>query len=279
MNVNASSSGYNGQRGVYQVNTTPLGFNYRDNTSGRICGIVTGFPSVSGMMTGYHPEAPIIEARVRAEEAEARSEEISRQNAELEGKITKIVGSMKDAIRLANTDELTGVGNRKAFFALLENRLGDRRSCLIVALFDIDHFKRINDDFGHPFGDMVLRELSAFIKTNLREEDKLFRIGGEEFAIIFGPRGDINGIIKHLEEVCKSFLKKEFIESGKSTKGVGISVGIQEFSVPQVNKETNPREHVYSIVDRLMYHSKEDGRKRLTYVPLGGEITTIPYDN
>jgi diguanylate cyclase (GGDEF)-like protein len=79
-------------------------------------------------------------------------------------------------------DPLTGVGNRRAAMSALEGlKAGD-----VVALIDLDHFKRVNDSYGHAAGDRVLRTLGEFLRSSVRGPDEIFRLGGEEFLVIFG---------------------------------------------------------------------------------------------
>ncbi len=93
-----------------------------------------------------------------------------------------------DAQAQALTDVLTGIGNRRAFDMELTRRLGDfarHRTPVCVAIFDIDHFKRINDTRGHDIGDQIIQQVASTLENEVRATDLATRFGGEEFAVIF----------------------------------------------------------------------------------------------
>lgn len=87
------------------------------------------------------------------------------------------------ALRAASTDELTGLSNRRHILALLEAQL-TRPGQHCIAILDIDYFKRINDHYGHPFGDLVLADLARYLQSQLRRSDGIGRLGGEEFMLV-----------------------------------------------------------------------------------------------
>ncbi len=162
-------------------------------------------------------------------------------------------------------DTLTGLLNRKTFEAkvnkVLENMLmsakrqGDRENTKhYLALFDIDHFKSVNDDFGHLIGDEVLREMSKLMKDTFREKDMLFRYGGEEFLGVFecAKATDIHNI---LERFMKKVSNHEFAEVGKVT----ISIGYTEMFTYDNSSQ------VVGRADQALYYAKENGRKRTSH--------------
>ena len=154
--------------------------------------------------------------------------------------------------RLATTDHLTGIFNRKRFEELLRqeirrsNRYGTRIS---VAMFDLDHFKRINDTHGHEIGDKVLQEVAELTKQNLRETDIFSRWGGEEFMIL-ALETDRNGIMRLAEKTRLAIARHAF----DSVNQVTASFGIAQYQ---------PGESPASFMKRLdeaLYKAKNAGR-------------------
>jgi diguanylate cyclase (GGDEF)-like protein len=99
----------------------------------------------------------------------------------------RLLKTQETLSRQALFDELTGIANRRHIFTLLENEISRCRRygyALSVAYFDIDFFKRINDNFGHHAGDKVLKTVCSVVELELRKVDMVGRIGGEEFCII-----------------------------------------------------------------------------------------------
>ncbi|HUH98152.1 MAG TPA: diguanylate cyclase [Anaerolineales bacterium] len=156
-------------------------------------------------------------------------------------------------------DDLTGIGNRKHIenrikFALDDYKVSRAEFC--VLFIDIDHFKRLNDSYGHLAGDKVLRFIANTLRHNLRATDSCGRWGGEEFlALIL----DINlEGVKIVAEKIRRLIEQAKIQEGHRNLGVTISIGA---SVCQ------PDDTVESIIqrtDELMYKSKENGRNRVT---------------
>ena len=155
---------------------------------------------------------------------------------------------------LVNYDGLTGIYNRRYFTGYLENELKKAARYsrnLALIMFDIDHFKRVNDRLGHDAGDSVLKELSDLIRVNLRKCDMLSRIGGEEFAIVAAETSLQDGL--HLAEKLRKIVEEnEFKHAGKIT----ISLGVTQF-VPGDNSEL-----LFKKADTALYKAKAEGRNR-----------------
>ena len=161
------------------------------------------------------------------------------------------------AERVANTDMLTGLPNRRHTLAFLEKALlgaRDHGAPLAVAIFDIDHFKRINDSHGHAAGDEVIRRVSQRAKAALREEDMLGRIGGEEFVCIL-QRSSAQAAEIVAERVRKA------VETGTAADpdlpGATISVGLAVY-----DGEVDIEELLHRA-DQALYAAKREGRNRL----------------
>lgn len=161
------------------------------------------------------------------------------------------------AERVANTDMLTGLPNRRHTLACLEKALvaaRDHGAPLAVAIFDIDHFKRINDTHGHAVGDDVIRRVAQRAKAALRDEDMLGRIGGEEFVCILQQSSAQSADIV-AERVRKAVEVGTAADKGlpKSTISVGLAVYDGEADV----------EELLHRADKALYVAKREGRNRL----------------
>ncbi len=155
--------------------------------------------------------------------------------------------------REAMTDPLTGIGNRRMFNRLLEkewHRCQRHGSALSLVLFDVDHFKRINDRWGHPKGDAVLRSLAALIERQLRGCDTVCRWGGEEFAVLL-PETDADGAWKLAER-----LRRAAEDAELAGLRVTISLGAAQCAPGERIPEWIAR------ADRALYAAKQAGRNR-----------------
>jgi diguanylate cyclase (GGDEF)-like protein len=182
--------------------------------------------------------------------------------------------SHRELRRLAWTDELTGAGNRRAF----ETTLGDtiararrERQSFSLLYFDIDDFKKYNDRFGHAAGDRVLRETVEVLRACVRKGDQVFRIGGDEFVVLFcdpsGPRQGGNGIPHSIDDVLRRFQKSvcELCLPQLGLDGPGtvtISAGISAFPW-----DGHDAASLVDHADRLALESKRAGKNVVTFGP------------
>ncbi len=154
--------------------------------------------------------------------------------------------------KLSTVDELTNTSNRYELirrFYLLKNISDRNGNAVTIISFDVDHFKKINDTYGHLTGDSVLKELSLLVSTNLRSQDIFGRYGGEEFLVLL-PETDIKGGIALAEKLRGIIEKFEFKEVSRVTASFGVS---QYRKYEDINQ-------ILSRVDKALYFSKNRGR-------------------
>jgi diguanylate cyclase (GGDEF)-like protein len=160
--------------------------------------------------------------------------------------------------RLATTDGLTGILNHRVFQQKLSEELkrADRYgTSLSLLLTDIDHFKKVNDDYGHPVGDLVLKGVSKVLREQIREIDIAARYGGEEFAVIL-PGTDSAGARNIAERLRKAIMAEIFSADGRTLK-VTTSIGLA--TIPG---DAKTKEELIERTDQALYHAKHNGRNR-----------------
>lgn len=157
-------------------------------------------------------------------------------------------------------DPLTGVSNRRGFDQLMVERAGNRRSpgsgCALLVL-DLDHFKVINDTYGHEVGDSVLAELGIRLKDCLRGSDIVARFGGEEF-VVFLPSTSIDSAIAVAERLRRSVSDKAFVAGGAS---IPVSISVGAHWEPEVFECAS----AFASADRALYRAKSGGRNRVFF--------------
>ncbi len=161
--------------------------------------------------------------------------------------------------RQAETDGLTGLLNRKTFQARLTNvlsRLDGRYPCAVI-MMDIDRFKKINDTYGHPAGDEVIRKVSAVIVKTIRKVDMAARYGGEEF-VVYLHMADRSHAMHVAERIRLSIRQTWFVFGGKNLE-VTISLGIACYPAHGTDCGT-----LLGRADEALYRSKENGRDKVT---------------
>ena len=164
------------------------------------------------------------------------------------------------------TDPLTGVSNRRYVELRLKEEIGrSRRHAhpLCCMYIDIDRFKQINDRFGHQTGDLVLCDVAARIKAELRLSDTIGRFGGEEFVALLVDT-DISAALNVAERVRRSVAGKPLILAGAEKLHVTVSIGIS--ALPTENNSDSIEASVHKLValaDQALYRAKENGRNRV----------------
>jgi len=161
----------------------------------------------------------------------------------------------EELYRRATWDGLTGLHNRRYFLEVLEDELSRSRRHNLVAsllLIDVDHFKAINDKYGHSTGDLVLKEIASILGRSVRREDTLARYGGEEF-ILLAPQTEMEGA-RTLGGRLRGLVEKQpFVYEGEFS--VTISVGIATFPC-----HAQGAEELIESADKALYKAKAGGR-------------------
>ncbi len=162
---------------------------------------------------------------------------------------------------LAATDGLTGLINRREFNHRLDAEIARAkryRKHLSLALFDIDDFKKINDLYGHPIGDRILKELGQLIKDNVREADIAARYGGEEFALVLPETGQIDAY--ELLERLRALIERTVYCLPDTPMTATISVG-----VAQLDPDHARAYELIEKADAALYEAKRQGKNQVVY--------------
>lgn len=165
---------------------------------------------------------------------------------------------LAQAHELANTDVLTFLPNRRKILTGLQEeviRANRYNTPLSVSILDIDHFKKVNDTYGHAAGDLVLRSVAARLRAHIRHPDMIGRYGGEEFLIVL-PNSQMQAAAEQASRLCQQ-IRSLRIDLNEHVTSVTISVGIAQF---QIGKET--WEQLLHRADEALYRAKERGRDR-----------------
>ena len=162
----------------------------------------------------------------------------------------------------ANTDKHTGCFNKSYFNKALENEISNCKTTgnpLSLIIFDLDHFKHLNDNFGHDAGDFVLKELAELIRANgVRELDIFARYGGEEFVILL-PKTNIKNSFEIAERLRTLIEKHQFVYEGKEMP-VTASIGLADY-----RKGVKTGTDLFKRADESVYQAKKGGRNQVKF--------------
>ena len=163
---------------------------------------------------------------------------------------------------LSITDELTGLSNRRCFDNTLEKeflRALRYNNKLTLVMFDIDHFKTVNDTYGHPCGDYILKEVSNAALQTFRKTDTVFRFGGEEFVVILTETD-----IKQSEIPLERFRKTiETLDLTYQNQQINITVSI---GACQLDQSIGNKEEFLQKADNALYDAKNSGRNKVVFL-------------
>lgn len=187
----------------------------------------------------------------------------------LSGLVSRLESQEEQLTFQANVDELSGLANRRNFYAVLEGELRQSAHDVTVAYIDLDGFKGINDSYGHAVGDNVLRHISQSLKASLPEAVCVARIAGDEFAVVYkGPRSVDEWASDALDSLCAPY-----IHDGRSISLTG-SLGVATHVVGQ---EAPTVDELMHRADVCLYRAKDSGRNR--YVVYGDPPANTPTTN
>ena len=168
------------------------------------------------------------------------------------------------------TDPLTGILNRRGFESMSCQIFNDQPTLnkgLCLLMLDIDHFKKVNDTYGHLFGDKVIRTIAATLKSKARGQDLVARMGGEEFAVLL-PETDLSGATAVAELIRQSIERGKIrrINSQEQTAGVTISIGVAAYSkgIDIIS--------LLDQADKALYDSKNNGRNKISVYSLQEQL-------
>lgn len=204
-----------------------------------------------------------------ATERFAAQEELRRAKSALEQVNAELQEALAREHQLARTDVLTGARNRRDFFEIATHQLGVARryeEAISLVLLDIDHFKRVNDSYGHEAGDDVLRRVARIAQAGIREADLVARYGGEEFIVLL-PNSPTE-LAAVVAERIRSGIEQAFRPGLDPIGTLTISAGVAG-CVPR--EET--LDELIHRADQALYRAKENGRNRVEiFRPRGTEV-------
>jgi two-component system, cell cycle response regulator len=187
------------------------------------------------------------------------------KNRELDRANKELARKREELLALSRTDPLTGLYNRRYFEERLQEefaRARRYRAPLSLVMLDIDHFKRINDTFGHPFGDEVLRAVSQVARARLREVDLLARYGGEELIALLpetSPADALRACERVREAIEALQLDHCSVDGSRQTVRCTASVGLASLPSPSLQNS----EDLLRAADECLYAAKGAGRNRV----------------
>jgi diguanylate cyclase len=198
-----------------------------------------------------------------ADRRQREYEELVRLRHDLEELVDERTAELSAANRqleeMARSDWLTGLPNRRGFLAAVEaEERRSRRSGrpFSVALGDLDHFKRVNDEHGHATGDAVLQAVATAVRGALREQDLVARWGGEELIMLL-PETGLAGAVAAAGAVREAVSAVQLAAADKRLAPLTISVGVAE------HRPDRSLEATIAAADRALYRAKAEGRDRV----------------
>ena len=182
--------------------------------------------------------------------------ELQRTKRILTIKETELKAVIAQADEVSHTDALTFLPNRKQIIGDLQREVifSDRYGTpLTISMLDIDHFKKINDTYGHTVGDDVLRSLGSELRNHIRYPDTIGRYGGEEFLIVL-PHSTVKAAMEQAERLCRH-VQSLLIKSGEKEIALTVSIGIAQYKIHKEDWEA-----FLSRADAALYQAKSNGR-------------------
>jgi diguanylate cyclase (GGDEF)-like protein len=200
----------------------------------------------------------IAEPSAVASELEAVTAELQKTKRILTVKETELKAVLAQADEISHTDALTFLPNRRQIIKDLQEEVifsGRYGTPLSISMLDIDHFKKINDTYGHTVGDEVLRTLAGELRDHIRYPDTIGRYGGEEFLIVL-PHSTLHAAAEQAERLC-GLVRSLRIKSAEQQIAVTVSIGVAQYRFQKENWEVCLRR-----ADAALYRAKNGGRDR-----------------
>jgi len=185
---------------------------------------------------------------------------VGKRMVEMQEKLNETLNELKE---LASHDSLTGLLNRRAIMEGLPKeiqRMKRQENVLCIGMCDIDHFKQINDTYGHLVGDEVLKEVTQRMAATLRDYDLLGRYGGEEFLVITPVDNCKNGLMAY-QRICE-VVSSQAIQVNELSIPVTISCGVAAYSAESNVKTIT---ELVAKADEALYQAKSNGRNRVVF--------------
>ncbi len=195
-------------------------------------------------------------------ELERTNQQLLATMEELDASHKKVINQNYELEKLATRDPLTGCLNRRAFFEKFENEFTLARqnnSELSCIMGDIDHFKKINDTYGHCIGDLAIKSVSKILSSSLRTNDMICRYGGEEFCILL-----VGMNIDQAYSIAERMRRTIKFDAGPSIREPANIIITTSFGVSSINFGAEDPEKLVSQADKALYESKKGGRNRVT---------------
>jgi diguanylate cyclase (GGDEF)-like protein len=189
----------------------------------------------------------------------AQKEEIQKANEEIKNEVEERKELEKKILKLATTDYLTGISNRRSFMEQANSewtRSMRYQYPLSVLMIDMDHFKTINDNYGHHFGDLSLKTFVTVALKNIRGNDIFGRLGGEEFAIILVDADEKKALI--VAERLRKEVSLTTVAENNISFNFHVSIGVS-----LANDNDSKIENIIERADKALYKAKHLGRNRV----------------
>lgn len=214
--------------------------------------LVTVFNSLNRSLASYHHQL--------VGKIDLANHELTEKNAQLRSRTQELERALEMLNTMATTDWLTELPNRRKFDEALSRMFHQSARFsedITLVLFDIDHFKNINDSYGHGAGDQVLRDIGTLLRLHIRKSDQPARLGGDEFGVVLYHTGTAQAG-QFVEKLMESVRRHVFEYDGFQLT-VRISAGIAQYTESMKTPQA-----LYYAADKALYESKHAGRDRYT---------------
>lgn len=189
----------------------------------------------------------------------ALEDEVRRIRRTLEIKEIELKAVLAQSHEISNTDVLTFLPNRRKIIVDLQEeviRAARYNTPLSISMVDIDHFKQVNDTYGHAAGDETLRAIAARLREQIRHPDTIGRYGGEEFLIVL-PNSELSAAQEQASRLCNHIRNLQVEAIKQKLISITVSIGVAQFTYGQENWE-----QFLHRADTAMYAAKNSGRNR-----------------